>query len=354
MAKKNRELLDIYKEVENLIKRRRFEEAVSRLDVIIENSIAHYEARVLRAECYVKLNRRADAIADYLRSVHLKTDNTEGHFILSQLYFEDGQLDSSLNHVRQCLQLDQDHSKCKTFYREIKNLRQVMQAADDAVNKKDWKTGINKYKQAQNFPNIPLEFQKLVAKQLCNAHLKDSGEQVAYDACSKAIKLSPRDPELYCKRAEASISLSNYEEAKEDYRKALNIDENYSAAKDGLHQAEKLAKQSKKKDYYKILGVKRTATKEEISRAFRELAKKYHPDRNKDKNSKEVERKFIEITQAKEILTDDEKRRQYDSGVDPLNPEPFQHDSWENVFQFPSGFNFHFQQGGQQFFFRRG
>ncbi|KAJ3634484.1 hypothetical protein Zmor_016440 [Zophobas morio] len=265
--------------------------------VIIENSIAHYEARVLRAECYVKLNRRADAIADYLRSVHLKTDNTEGHFILSQLYFEDGQLDSSLNHVRQCLQLDQDHSKCKTFYREIKNLRQVMQAADDAVNKKDWKTG-------------------------------DSGEQVAYDACSKAIKLSPRDPELYCKRAEASISLSNYEEAKEDYRKALNIDENYSAAKDGLHQAEKLAKQSKKKDYYKILGVKRTATKEEISRAFRELAKKYHPDRNKDKNSKEVERKFIEITQAKEILTDDEKRRQYDSGVDPLNPEPFQHDSW--------------------------
>jgi hypothetical protein len=107
-------------------------------------------------------------------------------------------------------------------------------------------------------------------------YFKDSGEQVAYDACSKAIKLSPRDPELYCKRAEASISLSNYEEAlyyyyycyyycyyyyyyyfqaKEDYRKALNIDENYSAAKDGLHQAEKLAKQSKKKDYYKILGV---------------------------------------------------------------------------------------------------
>ena len=72
-----------------------------------------------------------------------------------------------------------------------------------------------------------------------------------------------------------------------------------------------------KKDYYEILGVSRNATKEEIKRAYRRLALKYHPDRNK---SPEAEEKFKEISEAYAVLSDDEKRRQYDlyghAGID--------------------------------------
>ncbi len=64
-----------------------------------------------------------------------------------------------------------------------------------------------------------------------------------------------------------------------------------------------------KKDYYEILGVSRDATKDEIKKAYRKLALKYHPDRNK---SPEAEEKFKEISEAYAVLSDDEKRRLYD------------------------------------------
>ena len=65
-----------------------------------------------------------------------------------------------------------------------------------------------------------------------------------------------------------------------------------------------------KRDYYEILGVPRNATKEEIKKAYRRLALKYHPDRNP--GDKEAEEKFKEAAEAYQVLSDDEKRRIYD------------------------------------------
>lgn len=64
------------------------------------------------------------------------------------------------------------------------------------------------------------------------------------------------------------------------------------------------------KDYYKILGVEKTATQDEIKKAFRKLAVKYHPDKNA--GNKEAEEKFKEINEANEVLSDAAKRKKYD------------------------------------------
>lgn len=63
------------------------------------------------------------------------------------------------------------------------------------------------------------------------------------------------------------------------------------------------------KDYYKVLGLTKDATKEEIKKAYRKLALKYHPDKNKSIGAEE---KFKEVAEAYEILSDNEKRRMYD------------------------------------------
>ncbi|MCK4455301.1 MAG: molecular chaperone DnaJ [Thermoplasmata archaeon] len=74
-----------------------------------------------------------------------------------------------------------------------------------------------------------------------------------------------------------------------------------------------------KRDYYAVLGVDKTASERDIKKAYRKLAKKHHPDLNKD-DPKAAEEKFKEISEAYEVLVDEEKRRAYDqfgfSGVE--------------------------------------
>lgn len=68
---------------------------------------------------------------------------------------------------------------------------------------------------------------------------------------------------------------------------------------------------SQKRDYYEVLGVSKTATDEELKKAYRKLAKQYHPDANLD-NKEEAEKKFKEVNEAYEVLSDSQKRRMYD------------------------------------------
>ncbi|GIV34295.1 MAG: molecular chaperone DnaJ [Chitinophagales bacterium] len=106
------------------------------------------------------------------------------------------------------------------------------------------------------------------------------------------------------------------------------------------------------KDYYKILGVDKNATEEQIKKAYRHLAKKYHPDKNK--GDKVAEEKFKEVSEAYEVLKDPEKRKKYDqlganwkqfqqSGG---SAEGFDWSQWTG----PGGATFHFEGDPHAFF----
>ncbi len=71
------------------------------------------------------------------------------------------------------------------------------------------------------------------------------------------------------------------------------------------------------KDYYKILNISMEATNDEIKKAFRSLAKKYHPDRNKD--DKDALRKFQEVNEAYEVLSNETSRKKYDDERSKFN-----------------------------------
>ena len=94
------------------------------------------------------------------------------------------------------------------------------------------------------------------------------------------------------------------------------------------------------KNYYEILGVEKNASKEDIKRAYRKLAKKYHPDKNP--GDKQAEEKFKEINEANEVLSDTEKKARYDQISNSYSswqqaggsPGAFR---WEDLFRGNSG-----------------
>lgn len=98
-----------------------------------------------------------------------------------------------------------------------------------------------------------------------------------------------------------------------------------------------------KRDYYEVLGVSNSASKGEIKDAYRKLALQYHPDRNK---SSEAEEKFKEISEAYAVISDDEKRRQYDMlghlGFDRryTTEDIFRGADFESIFRDLGGFGF--------------
>lgn len=92
-----------------------------------------------------------------------------------------------------------------------------------------------------------------------------------------------------------------------------------------------------KKDYYKVLGIEKSASHDEVKKAFKKLARKYHPDVNPD--NKEAEAKFKDVSEAYEVLGDEKKRKQYDQfgsynfgGSGPQ--DPFSQGFWQS-----GGFN---------------
>lgn len=326
--------------------------AIELATALLEVSPWSAQLRQLRAECYIALNDLFSAVSD-IRSVNrLQQDSTDGYYRLASLLYQLGHVADALKEVRECLKLDPEHKKCFPFYKKVKKVDKLLTECEEMSESRDFVGCISN---ANKVLKIEDEVTLVVfeaKKWLCSCSVKEELHAEALAQCSSALELQ-REPRVLCDKADALLGLEMYEDAVHAFKQALELDEGLQRAKEGLARAQKLQKQSEQRDYYKILGVKRTANKQEITKAYRKAAQKWHPDNYQGDEKKIAEKKFIDIAAAKEVLTDPEKRAQFDAGTDPLDPEaqrgghggggpfnnPFHHFQHGSPFQFKFHFN---------------
>ncbi|XP_062305297.1 dnaJ homolog subfamily C member 3b isoform X2 [Osmerus eperlanus] len=326
---------------------------ISVLDRVIELSSWDPDMRELRAECYIRLGEPRKAIQDLTPTARLRNDNRAAFLKLSTLHYSLGEHHESLNHVRECLKLDQDDKECFSHYKLVKKLSKQLDVAEELIHEQRYQDAIDKYESVRRTePNVPF-YTNLAKERICYCLVKNKMAREAIDVCSEAHQRDPRNVNILRDRAEAFIMNQDYEKAVEDYQEAREFDGDNNEIREGLERAQKLLKLSRKRDYYKILGVNRNANKQEVIKAYRKLAQQWHPDNfQSESDKKEAEKKFIDIASAKEVLTDPEMRQKFDAGEDPLDPESQQGgggggqggQGWPFHFNpFESGGNYHFK-----------
>ncbi|XP_076247266.1 dnaJ homolog subfamily C member P58IPK [Calliopsis andreniformis] len=335
--------------VDKLMRNGDYTAAAQQLTRIIEICPWSAELRERRAECYEALEDYISAISDIRSTTKLQSDNTQGFLKLASLHYRLGQVEESLKEIRECLKLDPEHSKCFSFYKKIKQIAKLLTEAETAKEGNDHNKCIKSAESILRLEPSAVNVRFTAHQLLCKCYTETSEPSLAIKNCQEAVSIR-KEPGVFCDKAEAYLAAEMFDDAIRDFKEALEIDPNLQRAKQGLHKAQQRQKLSESRDYYKILGVPRTASKRDIIKAYRKAAQKWHPDNFKEgEEKKRAEKRFIDIAAAKEVLTDDEKRAKFDQGEDPLDPESGKHQQGFNPFQefhhfhgSPFQFKFHF------------
>jgi DnaJ family protein C protein 3 len=306
-----------------------------------------------RGLCEYQMKNYYEAIIDMGRVLKLDTDNIEALEIRGNSYYYLGEFDAAMNHYRKGLKSDPEHAKIKVVYKRLKKILDLVKDIESLQQKNSFAESIPQLEKLlavdKDNHNLVQKYSFQLAKSL--KHVKKYQE--AKDLVNSLLGKNNQDGNLHHLLGQILMEMDEYESAIHSYNKAKELLNNDQNVLNDLQKAEAALKQSKQKDYYKILGVSRKATSKEIKKAYREQALQWHPDKHSGEEEKEkAEKQFQLVAEAYEILSDEEKRAAYDRGEDVTgNPQQNGGGGGFNPFGFGGGGGgnpfHHFRQGGQ-------
>ncbi|TNN85992.1 DnaJ subfamily C member 7 [Liparis tanakae] len=344
-------ILEYEKMAEIGFEKRDFRMVVFCMDRALESAAACHRFKILKAECLTLLGRYPEAQSVASDILRMDPTNADALYVRGLcLYYEDC-IDKAVQFFVQALRMAPDHDKARLACREEGN---------KAFKEGNFEAAYELYSAALTIDPNNI---KTNAKLCCNRATVGSKlkklEQAVED-CTRAIKLDETYIKAYLRRAQCYMDTEQYEEAVRDYEKVYQT-EKTKEHKHLLKHAQLELKKSKRTDFYKVLGVNRNATEDEIKKAYRKRALLHHPDRHSGATpelQKEEEKKFKEVGEAFSVLSDPKKKSRYDSGQDleeeGMNMGDFDANNiFKSFFGGPAGFNFE-ASGPGNFFFQFG
>ncbi|KAK9290193.1 hypothetical protein L1049_008359 [Liquidambar formosana] len=283
--------------------------------VVLVFSPACTKAKFLKVKLMLATKDYSGAISETGYILKEDENNLESLLLRGRAYYYLADHDVALRHFQMGLRLDPEHSELKKAYFGLKNLLKKTKSAEDNVNRGKLRLAVEDFKAALALDPNHLAHNVHLHLGLCKVLVKLGRGKDAVSSCTEALNIDGELLEALVQRGEAKLLTEDWEGAVEDLKSAAQASPQDMSIRESLMKAEKSLKLSKRKDWYKILGVSKTASVAEIKRAYKKLALQWHPDKNVD-NREEAEAQFREIAAAYEVLGDEEKRTRYDRGED--------------------------------------
>ncbi|TYJ50777.1 hypothetical protein E1A91_A01G232800v1 [Gossypium mustelinum] len=283
--------------------------------VVLVFSPACSKAKMLKLKLLVAAKDYSSVISESGFILKEDENNLEALLLRGHAYYYLADHDVAQRHYQKGLRLDPEHGELKKAYFRLKNLLKKTKSAEDNANKGKLRVAVEDYKGALALDPNHLAHNVHLHLGLCKVLVRLGRGKDALSSCSEALNIDEELLEALVQRGEAKLLTEDWEGAVEDLKLAAEKSPQDMNIREALMRAEKALKLSKRKDWYKILGVSKTASVAEIKRAYKKLALQWHPDKNVD-NREEAEAQFREIAAAYEVLGDEEKRTRYDRGED--------------------------------------
>ena len=346
-----------------------WEECVKQSGAAIAVAGLALDVRKIRAHCRFERGEVMEGVSDLGHIVQMSSDPTDAHLQISAMTFYSlGETQKGITSITKCLHNDPDSKLCSKLRRREKNLEKQLQKTQQLFEKRQFNSGVkflvldgedpgllqeikDDFKEYQDqgiiHKNAPNGLYTSLIEKACEGYVEMNSHKKAQPYCQEALTLNENSLHALLFKAKDRIDSEDFEEA---IRVLDNAEQHHGQSQkvQSMKQdAHTRLKQSKQKDYYKVLGVDRDADERDIKRAYRKLTKQFHPDKAAAQgvSKEDAEKKMASINEAYEVLADPELKARFDRGDDPNNPEhqgnPFQGSP------FGGG-------GGQQFFFQSG
>ena len=222
--------------------------------------------------------------------------------IRARAFYGLGETDQAFELLKMCLGLDPDMKKAVVMLRTVQKLTRTKEEGNAAFKAKDYKKAIDLWSQALSVDASNKDVNSKILQNRAQAYINIKEYDNAINDCSEALRLDPGYSKAQKMRAKAHGAAGNWENAVQDYKAVAESNPTEKGIQEEIRRAELELKKSQRKDYYKVLGIEKDASEQDIKKAYRKLAVRYHPDKNRDGEA--GDEKFKEIGEAYETLSD--------------------------------------------------
>lgn len=270
--------------------------------------------RVMQAECALGEKNYSEASRIVNSLVRLNSQNPDALYLRARVFYSQGDNQKTVAHCMEALRCDPDFSKARALLKMARAIDNQKEIGNTAFKTNKLEEAYDAYTAAMEIdPSNDHMNSRLYSNRAAVLQKQKKFDEALLD-CDKAIELDNEFYKAYSRRAGCYMETEQYEEAVRDYKKLTEVDASNREYHNLLRKAELELKKSLRKDYYKILGLSKTATETEIKKAYRKLALQYHPDKNA--GDEKAEARFKEVGEAYAILSDPQKKARFDSGAD--------------------------------------